>query len=249
MSIKYQYRFYRHWVDTDGLKSARILDRETDILVLTNKSADRDFLTARVRQYRWDIENYISKDRRFLTALKPIEVELHAPTIIQKMSSAAKSVNVGPMAAVAGAIAASLGDDLLKEGFKEVIIENGGDIFLASRKTRTVGIYAGKVKQWQRLALKIRPKMAPLSICTSSGTVGHSLSFGSADAVVILSNDGALADAAATAVANRINCKEDLPQAIAFSRSIKHITGSLIIFKNNLASWGNIELAKLISRR
>ena len=221
-----------------------IMDKETDLQILTNKSLDRDFVKEKMRSYRWDIENYIIKDRRFLTALKPIEVELNAPAIVKEMSKAANLANVGPMAAVAGAIAEFLGRDLLKQGYKDVIIENGGDIFLVTRKTRIIGIYAGKSKLWQGLSLKIKPKDTPLGICASSGTLGHSLSFGCADSVVILSKNTSLADAVATATCNRVNSKNDLSFALNFSRSIKGICGVVIIFKNNLTSWGKFEFIK-----
>src|SRR4030042_3242503 len=148
------------------------------------------------------------------------------------------------MAAVAGAMAEFLGKDLLRKGFKEVIIENGGDIFMKTRKSRSVGIYAGKSKLWKKLKLKIKPKKTPIGICTSSGTIGHSLSFGYADSVVILSRNASLADALATATANLIESKQDLPRALDFTRSIKMICGAVIIFKNNLISWGSVEFKK-----
>jgi len=220
------------------------MDKETDLQILTNKYLDEEFVKERIRTYRWEIEGYIAKDRRFLTGLKPIEVELNAAPIVKAMSEAAKLAFVGPMAAVAGAVAEFLGRDLLKKGYKDVIIENGGDIFLASRKTRLIGIYSGTSKLWQGLGLKIKPKDMPLGICTSSGTIGHSLSFGCADSVVVLSKNAALADAVATASANRINSKEDLQKAIDFARSIKGICGVAIIFKNNLITWGRIEFVR-----
>lgn len=243
-TAKYQRRFYRDWVRQKDLRLVHIMDRETDLQIFSNKAIDREFLKERIRQYRWDIENYIIKDKRFLTALKQIEVELDAPDIVKEMAKAAKIADVGPMAAVAGAIAEFLGRDLLKKGYKEVIVENGGDIFLASRRARIIGMYSGKSRLWQGLSLKIRPKITPIGICTSSGTIGHSLSFGCADSVVVLSKNAALADAAATAIANRINSKEDLSPALNFSRSIKGIYGAVIIFRNNLASWGKVELVR-----
>jgi ApbE superfamily uncharacterized protein (UPF0280 family) len=165
------------------------------------------------------------------------------------MSAQAKKANVGPMATVAGAIAEFLGRDLLKKGYKEVIVENGGDIFLKTAKTRLIGIYAGKSKLWNRLKLKIKPKDTPLGICTSSGTIGHSLSFGSADSVVILSRNASLADAVATATANRVNSKEDFQKSLNFARSIKGICAVVIILGNNLISWGKIEFSPSIIRR
>jgi ApbE superfamily uncharacterized protein (UPF0280 family) len=237
----YRRRFYRDWVNPGQLYSLRVTVQETDLQVLTDKPVGADFIMRRIKRYRGDIEDYISRDRRFLTALKPIEVELGARPIIKDMSRSAKKAGVGPMAAVAGAIAQFLGRDLLRLGCKEVIIENGGDIFLASRKIRRIGIYTGRKKLWKGLKIKVKPQGAPLGVCTSSGTVGHSLSFGCADSVVILAKDVSLADAVATAVANRVKSKESLPQALAFARSIQEVLGAVVILKDSLASYGDIE--------
>ncbi|TRZ95726.1 UPF0280 family protein [bacterium] len=243
-SLNYQKRFYRNWVKQKGLYSLGIIVKETDLVILTDKPVDREFALKRIQLYRRDIESYINKDSRFLTELKPIEVELNARPIIKAMSRAAKKANVGPMAAVAGAIAQFLGQDLLKNGYREVIIENGGDIFLATHKERSVAVYAGESRLWKDLKLVIKPKDSPLGICTSSGTIGHSLSFGCADSVVILAQDTTLADAVATAAANRINSSADLEKAVNFARSVKGICGASAILKNNLVSWGKIEILK-----
>jgi hypothetical protein len=215
--------------------------QETDLQIFTDRSLDKDFLKEKVHLYRRQIEDYISKDRRFLTSLKPIEVELNTPLIVKEMSQAAKTASVGPMAAVAGAIAKFLGRDLLRKGYKDVIIENGGDIFLKSNKMRIIGIYAGRSKLWNRLCLKIKPKDTPIGICTSSGTVGHSLSFGCADSVVVLSKNVSLADAVATACANRVKSPTDLQEALNFARSIRGVLGVVIIMKKNLISWGKVK--------
>ena len=145
------------------------------------------------------------------------------------------------MACVAGAIAEFLGKDLLKKSYREVIIENGGDLFLKIRKIRQVRIYTGKKKSHQGLRLKIRPKDTPLGICTSSGTIGHSLSFGKADAAIIFSKNASLADAVATATGNRIASARDLEMAAVFAKSIKGVLGAVIIVKNKLICWGKVE--------
>lgn len=237
----YQKRFYQNWAGAKDLHSSHIVAKETDLHIFTDKALDRDFIEEKIRAYRFEIEGYIDKDRRFLVALKPIEVELGAPEIIKEMSAQAKKANTGPMATVAGAVAEFLGKDLLRKGYKEVIIENGGDIFLKTRKARVVGIYPGKSKMWQRLALKIKASDTPMGICTSSGTLGHSLSFGCADATVILAKNTALADAVATATGNRVKSKKDLQSALDFAKSIKGVLGVVIIIKNHMLSWGRIE--------
>ena len=241
---KYQKRFYRDWVKSKDLHLARVSIKETDLQILTDKPVDEAFIKERINSYRRNIEDYIAKDRRFLTALKPLAVELNAAPIVKKMTKAARHANVGPMAAIAGAVAEFLGRDLLKKRYKEVIIENGGDIFLVTRKIRKIGIYAGKSKLCNKLYLKIKPQDTPLGICTSSGTIGHSLSFGLADAVTILSKNASLADTVATATANRVRSKQDLEEAVGFAKSIKGISGGIIIIKNNLIGWGKVELVK-----
>jgi hypothetical protein len=237
-------RFYRDWTKAKELHSTHIVAKETDLLIFTNKPLKAGFAEERIRAYRWDIENYINRDHRFLTALKPIPVEIDASRVVKDMAEQSKKANVGPMSTVAGAIAASLGNDLLKAGYKDVIVENGGDIFLKTRKTRKVGVYVGRSKLWSKLQLEIKPKDTPLGICTSSGTLGHSLSFGCADSVVIISKSASLADAVATATANRINSKDDLQRALDFARSVKGVSGVVIILKNNLITWGNVEFCK-----
>ena len=241
---KYQPRFYRDWGKAKDLHFTRISAKETDLSILTNKKLDQDFIKEKIRSYRWDIESYIDKDRKFLVSLKPIAVELDAAPIIKAMEYASRIANVGPMSAVAGAIAQFLGEDLVKKGYKDIIIENGGDIFIKTRKSRIIGVYAGSSKLSKNLNLKIKPKDTPLGICASSGTVGHSLSFGSADCVIILSKSAKIADSVATATGNLVKSKDDLKRAVDFARSVKGVKGVLIIINNNLVVSGDIELAK-----
>jgi len=152
-------------------------------------------------------------------------------------------VGVGPMAAVAGAIAEMVGRELLNFS-SEVIVENGGDIFLCHKKMRHIGIYAGDSPLSGKLALEIEPEDTPLGVCTSSGTVGHSLSFGKADAAIVLSPSAALADAAATAVGNMVKTAEDMPRAIEFVREVEGLTGIAIIVGDKMAVWGKINLVR-----
>lgn len=218
--------------------------QETDLQILTDKQLDKEFVINKIKVYRSQIEKYITRDERFLNSLKPISVELKAPPIVRKMAKAARSANVGPMAAVAGAIAQFLGRSLLKKGYKDVIIENGGDIFLKITRPVKVGIYSGRSEFSKNISLKVKPIKSALGICASSGTIGHSLSFGCADSVVIISADAILSDAVATAAGNIIQSVSDLPRGIAFCRGIKGVSAALITLKNNLVCWGDIELSE-----
>lgn len=241
-SPAYQKRSYRDWVQEKDLIKTVLTVRETDLQILSDKPLDLAAAREKIGQLRGDIESYIQKDRRFLTSLKPIPVELRAKPVVRSMAKAAYLANVGPMAAVAGAIAQHLGKYLLSNGVKEVIIENGGDIFLKTKKTRYVSIYAGKSRALNnKLFLKIKPQASGLGICASSGTVGHSLSFGKADALVIIAKNTAVADAAATACANLVKSRADFAKAIELAKKIKGITGIIIIINNNIACWGKIE--------
>jgi hypothetical protein len=145
------------------------------------------------------------------------------------------------MAAVAGAIAEFVGKELL-EASPEVIVENGGDIFLQSQKDRTIGIYAGQSPLTGRAGLDIKGKDTPLGVCTSSGTVGPSLSLGKADAVIALSKSTALADAAATAIGNIIKNADDIPRGIERAISIKGLSGVIIIKDDKIGFWGKVEI-------
>ena len=244
-SSNYQRRFYRDWVKADDLYQMRIADKDTDLQILSGRRIEENFVKERIKAYRWDIEHYITRDNRFFTSLEPIPVELNALPIIKIMAEAAKNADVGPMAAVAGAIAQLLGQDLFKAGYREIIIENGGDIFIRSRKSRLVGIYAGRYKALARLKIKVRPtKDKPIAICTSSATIGHSLSFGNADCAIIISRNAALADAVATSAANRVKTKKDLQPVIKYARSIKGILAVAAIMKGEVACWGDIEFVR-----
>ena len=124
-------------------------------------------------------------------------------------------------------------------------MENGGDIFLKIAKKRLGGIYAGQSSFTQKIALEIISRETPLGICTSSGTVGHSLSLGSADAVIVLSPSAALADAAATALGNIVKAADDIPQAIEKAQSIEGLRGAVIIVGDKMGVWGKVKIVPL----
>lgn len=165
---------------------------------------------------RESIKNYIQSNPEFQTSLDPISVCSDAPVIVQRMAEAGSSVGVGPMAAVAGAIAQHVVEELIAAGADHVVFDNGGDIALYLNEPVVVGLYAGK-KGMQGLGLKVTRRHEIIGICTSSSTVGHSLSFGKTDASTIVSGNVTLADAAATALGNRVcnESQEEIEYAIS----------------------------------
>jgi hypothetical protein len=148
------------------------------------------------------------------------------------------------MASVAGAIAEFVGTELLDLS-PEIIVENGGDIYLKSSGKRLVGIYAGQSPLTGKIGLEINGTDTPLGICTSSGTVGHSLSYGKADAVIVLSKSATLADAAATAIGNLIKQPSDIPSGIELAKGIEGILGVIIIKGDNTGLWGKVKICPI----
>ena len=232
---------YRHWISDSGLVSFNLLARETDLYIRANQDLSTRALAA-VWKYRTSLEQYIERHPFFLTTLEPYSIKADAPPIVQEMAQAAGLTGVGPMAAVAGAIAENVGKELLAFS-SEIIVENGGDIFLKLLRKRLVGIYAGNSPFTGKIALEIEPETTPLGICTSSGTVGHSLSLGKADAAIVLSPSTSLADAAATAIGNRIKEAENIPDAIQFAQGITGLTGVVIIIGDRIGLWGDIKIS------
>ncbi len=238
---EYQERFYRDRVSKQGLHFCEISVEETDLLISSDQKIPPPIIEAEIIRYRKQIKDYIAKDKNFLTSLKPVKINKDADAIIIDMAEAARIVGVGPMAAVAGAIGQYLGEGVFKD-CKDLIIENGGDIFIKTTKSRNIGIYAGDSVLSGKIAIEIKPEHSPCGVCCSSGTVGHSLSFGKADAAVIVAKDTILADALATEIGNRVKTKNDLEEAINFGKGIIGIRGILIIIGESLSIWGEIRL-------
>jgi ApbE superfamily uncharacterized protein (UPF0280 family) len=239
----YEKRTYRNLVKTDDLVKFEVIVKETDLLVRAERDLSKETREF-VLKYRHQLETYIAMNPEFQKSLIPLMEDPYAPEIVHQMIQTSQLAHVGPMAAVAGAMAESVSKDLLKLS-KEVIVENGGDIYLATSRERTIGIYAGDSPLSLKIGIVISPEETPLGVCTSSGTVGPSLSFGKANAVCILSKSAALADAAATAVGNVVKEKKDIELGLEKGREIVGVLGALIIVEEKMGAWGNIKLTQL----
>ncbi len=164
------------------------------------------------------------------------------------MVRAGEIAGVGPMAAIAGAIAEHIGLGLLN--FTDhVIVENGGDVFIKTGTPLTVGIFAGKSPLSLHIGIRLGGGSKPVAVCTSSGTVGHSLSLGKADAVSVVANSCSIADAAATSIGNRIQSPGDIEYAIAEGQRIDKIRGILIIVGKKIGMWGDLEVVPLRGKK
>ena len=239
---EYQPRTYRHWIEGKDLVAFGVTEKETDLYIRAQSNLQRKAQRL-VLKYRRQLERYIEKSPVFQTSLEPINVPESAPAIVREMAEAGRQAGVGPMAAVAGAIAEGVGKELL-DFSPEIIVENGGDIYLKILRKRVVGIYAGGSPLTGKVGLEISPQDTPLGVCTSSGTVGHSLSFGKADAVVVMAGSAALADAAATAIGNRVKTAGDINKALEFARGVGGLKGVVIIIGGDIGAWGELKLCE-----
>jgi ApbE superfamily uncharacterized protein (UPF0280 family) len=239
----YEARTYRHWVKDHDLVSFNMAVKETDLYIRASTNLKRKAHKL-VLKYRNILERYIERHPSFLTALEPVPFGDDAPLIVKAMAEAAEGAGVGPMASVAGAIAEFVGNELLAAS-PEVIVENGGDIYLKTLKKRLIGIYAGESPLSGKLGLEINGDDTPLGVCTSSGTVGHSLSYGNADAVIMLSKSTPLADAAATAIGNQITRPGDIPRGIELAKSIDGLKGAVIIIGDKMGLWGEVKICQM----
>ncbi len=202
-------------------------------------SCPRDDVVERelVRQ-RELLEAYIARQPEFLTALEPIRLLEDAPDLARQMDAASQLTGVGPMAAVAGAMAQTCACAALAAGADEAVVENGGDLYALSREPLVIGIYAGKSKTSGRLAFELAPELGPLSLCSSSSTMGHSLSFGACDLATVSSTNAALADAAATLACNSVRSAADFDAVLARIAAIPGVLGLLLVKGDDLAMCG-----------
>ncbi|MGC9195857.1 MAG: UPF0280 family protein [Syntrophobacteraceae bacterium] len=236
-------RFYRlKHKSPKGWRSFRVLYRETDLWVRAKADLEREAMEA-VLSCRLQLERYIGLNDLFLRTLTPLPDDPMAPPIVRRMLEAALSAGVGPMAAVAGAVAEAVG--VFLEKFSDsLIVENGGDCYINMDEETTVDIFAGPRSPFQgKIAIKLGPERFPLGVCTSSATVGPSLSLGNADAVTVISPNAALADAAATRLGNMVKTSSDIDRALALAPSIAGVEGVLIMIRDKIGIWGNVELA------
>ncbi|MCE5335343.1 MAG: UPF0280 family protein [Desulfobacteraceae bacterium] len=229
---------YRALVRPRGLVSARLRVKETDVLISAGRDLSREALPA-IRSCREQIESYIGKHPVFSWSLEPVPMDEEAPDIIRDMLDASARANVGPMATVAGAVADHIGRRLLPVS-RDLIVENGGDIMLHVSSRREMLLLA-ESSPFKGLKVAVGPTEKPAGICTSSGKLGHSLSFGMADAVTVFAESAALADAAATSVGNMIKSRLDIERGIDRAREIG-VDGIIILAADRIGAWGQVEI-------
>lgn len=245
----YRQRRYRLQVDADksSLATFNVTVNESDLLIRASDISLQPFAREQLMYYRHQLESFLEQFPEVRFQLCSFSGPEHAiiPEIVSRMITAGNQAGVGPMAAVAGAIAEAVGRDLLSRS-PVVLVENGGDIFLAGASSYTVGIFAGQSPFSGKIGIQIsRPEKFSAGICTSSSTVGHSLSLGKADAVCIYADSAAFADALATAMGNRIRSEDDLEPTVQEALAFDSVNGAVAILGDKLAAGGDVELVSL----
>lgn len=233
---------YRTLQDARDLTYFRVSVDETDLSIGARRDLSREAL-ATVLEARQQILAQIDARPLFRTSLEPLRPHGTESPLIRQMLEAGALAGVGPMAAVAGAIAEYVGRRLA-ELSREVIVENGGDVFLCGTKTRSVAVVAGNSPLSGLLAVSVDPQNG-CGVCTSSGTVGHSLSLGRADAALIVARDCALADAAATRLGNLVRDPEHLDGPLDEICAISGIEGALVIAGDRIGIKGSIRIQQV----
>ena len=230
---------YRVLQEAGDLSYFRVSVDETDLSIGAKRDLSREALAA-VLEARRQVLAQIADRPRFRTSLEPLRPHGTESPLIRQMLEAGALAGVGPMAAVAGAIAEYVGRSL-SQFSREVIVENGGDVFLFGEKERSVAVAAGESPLSGLLAITVEPHEG-CGVCTSSGTVGHSLSLGRADAAMVLAKNCALADAAATRLGNLVQDPEKLDGPLDEICAIPGVEGALVIAGDRIGIKGNIEL-------
>ncbi|MDD3954582.1 MAG: UPF0280 family protein, partial [Lentisphaeria bacterium] len=197
-------------------------------------------VTEEIRRQRELLEAYLLVQPLFRTSFVPIGLLPGAPPIAERMAAAAARVGVGPMAAVAGAIAQASVEAALAGAVKETIVENGGDLYIASDRPVQVGIFAGKNSPFNSLAFALQPGLLPLSLCSSSSKMGHSVSLGHCDLATVAARDAALADAAATLACNLVRSPGDLKPTLERIMTIPGISGVMLVYGDELGLSGEM---------
>jgi hypothetical protein len=186
------------------------------------------------------LERYIGRHPEFRTSLVPVVLLAEAPEAARRMAAASTLTGLGPMAAVAGTLAQLGAEAAIGAGCSEAIVENGGDIYIHSTSAVTIGLYAGDNAIAGKLAFRLQPHRLPLALCSSSSTMGHSLSLGRCELATVIAKEAALADAAVTLVCNLIKSERDLMPVLNDVGAIAGIEGIFAVYSGKVGMWGDL---------
>lgn len=240
-------RFYRETMGKERFTSFVVSYKDSDLWIGIDKKSYCDkmasFALNKLIELRHTLETHITAYPKFASSFTPLSPKTSATAFIQQMYSAAQIAQTGPMAAVAGIFSECMGKAIQNEfDIQEIVVENGGDIYLSLINNLALSVYAGKSPLSGKVGLEINAADTPLGICTSAGTVGPSISFGKADAVMVACHDTALADALATAIGNKVKSANDIETQLEIIETQPEILSLLIIADGKIGLKGKFEL-------
>lgn len=243
----FEERTYRTQFNTKRFMNFEVKYHETDLWIGIDPESFSDEMNdvayRKAEELRKKLDAYIQNEPFFKKSLKPFQPAENAPAEAIEMAGASQKAGIGPMASVAGLFAREIGEKLIESfPIKELVVENGGDIYVFMQEEFTFSVFAGESILSERIGLEIPPDSGKLGICTSAGTVGPSLSYGKADAVVVVSKDILLADAYATAFGNRVKSPDHVERVIQQAENFPDIIAVLIICDDKIGIWGDLEM-------
>ncbi|MFC2097593.1 UPF0280 family protein, partial [Bacteroidota bacterium] len=246
-SLMYEPRFYRENMGHDRFKSFRVCCMETDLWIGINKKSYlaemEGYIYEKIKELRLQVELYLKNDPKFFHSFSPVKALKNAPKICKDMAGASEKAGIGPKSSVAGAFSEYVGKEIEKKySPEEIVIENGGDIYMKTNRELLLSVYAGDSPLSGKVGIKIPLEYSPLGVCTSSGTVGHSESFGKADALMLACKNTMLADALATAFGNKIKSEGDINPVLEEINQIPEVLSALIIKNDKMGISGKFEL-------
>lgn len=243
----FEPRTYRSQFNVDRFTGFEVKYLETDLWIgidpASFKNEIKDLAEAKIKQLRDKLDNYIQKESFFKKSLKPFQPKEEAPSEAIEMAAAAELAGIGPMSTVAGLFAREIGNEITQNfSVNELVIENGGDIYALLKNDLVLSVFAGESILSERIGLVVPPDNKQLGICTSAGTVGPSLSYGKADAVVVVCKDILMADAFATALGNKVKSPDHVEKVIKQAEKYPEIQTVLIICEDKVGIKGENEI-------
>ncbi len=246
----FEERTYRTQFNSKRFKGFEVKYFETDLWIGVNPDSFQPEMEKialeKIKLLRDKFDKYIQAEPFFKKSLKPFNPTEIAPPEAIEMAMAAEKAGIGPMSAVAGLFAREVGEEILRNFIvDEIVVENGGDIYVLLKDELVLSVFAGDSILSERIGLIIPPGKNKFGICTSAGTVGPSISYGKADAVVIICDDILLADAFATALGNKVKSPNDIEKVIKQSEKYPEILSLLIICEDKIGIRGDYEMRVL----
>ena len=246
----YKERTYRRQFNTSRFSGFEIIHDETDVWIGVDqdsfKSEMKGFALEKIKVLRKKLDDYIEEEPYFKKSLKPFQPGKNAPFEAFEMAKSAGTAGIGPMSTVAGLFAREVAHVIIQNfSVGELVIENGGDICARLNQELVLSVFAGESPLSEKIGLVIPAQNHTIGICTSAGTVGPSLSYGKADAVVVVAENVLLADAWATALGNKVKSPDDVEKVIHRAENIPEILSLLIICEDKIGIRGDYEIKLL----